>query len=108
MEDGLCFIQRNLGETYLPAICETFPRKCFSFGFHLIRTLDISCPVAAKLLFEDEKAMELEEFEETKQIREEMIFELDVNEPLTAAMQPYVFPLWAFILYCMRSPAFFV
>lgn len=86
MENGLCYIHRNLGEKYLPAICETFPRKYFFLGDKLTRTLDISCPVAAKLLLEDERAMELEEVMETKQIREGLIFEFDVKDPFLASL----------------------
>lgn len=107
MKNGLCYIHRNLGEKYLPAICETFPRQYFFLGGKLIRTLDISCPIAAHLLFESEKAMELKEVTEDRQIREEMVFSFDIKNSFIEALQPYAFILLEFSLYCMQSISFF-
>lgn len=47
-KDNLCYIQRNIGEEALSVICRTYPRKVIVLGDCQLRSLSITCPVAAK------------------------------------------------------------
>jgi lysine-N-methylase len=49
LAQGLCSIQSRLGEDYLPNTCATYPRMMTVVGDVLERTLDLSCPEAARL-----------------------------------------------------------
>jgi lysine-N-methylase len=49
LTDGLCSIQKRLGEDYLGHTCATYPRVSNTFGNHRERSLDLSCPEAARL-----------------------------------------------------------
>jgi len=48
--DGLCRIQAELGEEALCKVCTEFPRLTHDYGDFLERTLELSCPEAAKLI----------------------------------------------------------
>lgn len=48
-EDKLCYIQRNLGEDYLSVTCRHYPRNVHNIGRFQIRTLSMTCPVAAEM-----------------------------------------------------------
>lgn len=63
LEEGLCGIQNKLGETYLSTVCSTFPRRTNVVDDVLHRTLDLSCPEAARLLLLDPNPMEFDEEE---------------------------------------------
>lgn len=47
-KDNLCYIQRNIGEDALSVICQTYPRKAIVLGECQLRSLSMTCPVAAK------------------------------------------------------------
>jgi lysine-N-methylase len=47
---GLCSIQQRLGEEYLSKRCATYPRVINAVGDVLQRSLDLSCPEAARLV----------------------------------------------------------
>jgi lysine-N-methylase len=47
---GLCGIQAELGETYLPHICATYPRIVHQIGGIQESALTLSCPEAARLV----------------------------------------------------------
>ena len=49
--DGLCRIQAELGEEALCKVCTEFPRLTHDYGDFMERTLELSCPEAAKLIF---------------------------------------------------------
>ncbi|MCR5624604.1 MAG: hypothetical protein K6G11_05105 [Lachnospiraceae bacterium] len=49
-EDGLCYIQRNLGEDYLPLTCRKFPRLFFGNKF---LSMSASCPVVIHYLLNE-------------------------------------------------------
>lgn len=65
-EDGLCRIQKELGEEYLSHTCSIYPRK-YRLALdintesytHMYRFCDLSCPEIAKRLVTDKKAMSL-------------------------------------------------
>ena len=49
-QDGLCRIQAELGEAALCHTCREFPRLLHDYGDFRERTLELSCPEAARLL----------------------------------------------------------
>ena len=49
--DGLCRIQAELGEDALCKVCTEFPRLTHDYGDFVERTLELSCPEAARLIF---------------------------------------------------------
>jgi lysine-N-methylase len=48
--DGLCLLQKNLGEDYLSKVCLTYPRHFRKINGVLEQTLTLSCPEAARLV----------------------------------------------------------
>ena len=48
--DGLCRIQAELGEEALCKVCTEFPRLTHDYGDFVERTLELSCPEAARLI----------------------------------------------------------
>jgi lysine-N-methylase len=63
LSDGLCSIQRRLGEEYLPNMCATYPRIMNKVDGVLQRSLDLSCPEAARVALLDPRPMEFDERE---------------------------------------------
>lgn len=55
--DGLCAIQQTLGEPYIPDMCSKYPRVLNMVGETLERSLNLSCPEAARLVLDDPDAM---------------------------------------------------
>src|SRR5579871_296400 len=49
LSEGLCAIQSRLGEEYLSNMCATYPRVVNRVGDEVQRSLDLSCPEAARL-----------------------------------------------------------
>jgi lysine-N-methylase len=49
-EDGLCRIQTECGEEFLPSTCATYPRVVHSIGKIKEKALALSCPEAARLV----------------------------------------------------------
>lgn len=58
LADGLCSIQKRLGEDYLGRTCATYPRISNTFENRRERSLDLSCPEAARLALLDPKPMQ--------------------------------------------------
>ena len=50
LADGLCSVQKKLGEEYLSNTCSVYPRIMNGVGDVLERTLDLSCPEAARVV----------------------------------------------------------
>jgi lysine-N-methylase len=50
LSEGLCSIQARLGEEYLSNMCATYPRIVNRIDGVLQRSLDLSCPEAARLV----------------------------------------------------------
>jgi lysine-N-methylase len=61
LAEGLCSIQKKLGEEHLPRMCSQFPRIANVFGDVLHRSLDLACPEAARLTLLDPNAMRFDE-----------------------------------------------
>ena len=53
LSEGLCSIQKRLGEQYLGAACAAFPRVSNLVNSIVERSLDLSCPEAARLALLD-------------------------------------------------------
>lgn len=53
LSEGLCSIQKRLGEQYLGAACAAFPRVTNFVNSTVERSLDLSCPEAARLALLD-------------------------------------------------------
>lgn len=51
--DGLCRIQAQLGHDALCQTCRDFPRLTHDYGDFVERGLELSCPEAARLIFEN-------------------------------------------------------
>lgn len=50
-EDGLCSIQKNFGEDFLTAICQSFPRVTYKFNENFFeQSMTLTCPVAAQMI----------------------------------------------------------
>lgn len=61
LTDGLCSIQKRLGEGYLPNMCATYPRAMNRVDDVLQRSLDLSCPEAARVALLNPLPMEFGE-----------------------------------------------
>lgn len=61
--DGLCEIQKQLGEAALCQVCKTFPRLRHDYGSFAELGLELSCPEAARLIL-GETSSRLESGEE--------------------------------------------
>lgn len=63
LAEGLCSIQNKLGEESLPVMCSTFPRVMCLVDDVLQRSLDLSCPEAARIVLLDPAPIEFDEAE---------------------------------------------
>jgi lysine-N-methylase len=63
LDEGLCGIQKSLGESYLSIVCARFPRVLNVVDDVFERSLDLSCPEAARLMLLDPAAIEFDEME---------------------------------------------
>lgn len=59
-EEGLCAIQKELGEEYLSLVCKNYPRNAMFFGDYVLRSCTISCPHVLSMICCDENSMDLE------------------------------------------------
>lgn len=59
-EEGLCSIQKELGEDYLSNTCISYPRRTMYSGDYILRSCAVSCPHALSLICSDEDSMILE------------------------------------------------
>jgi lysine-N-methylase len=63
LSEGLFAIQKKLGEEYLSIMCASYPRVMNVVDGVLERSLDLSCPEAARLVLLDHSPMEFDEDE---------------------------------------------
>jgi lysine-N-methylase len=63
LSEGLCGIQSKLGAQYLSIMCATYPRVMNVVDDVLERSLDLSCPEAARIMLLDPEPMEFDEEE---------------------------------------------
>ena len=74
LAEGWCSIQKNLGEQYLSIMCSQYPRVMNMVDDVLQRSLDLSCPEAARVMLLDPNPMEFDEEEARRAIRGTAIF----------------------------------
>lgn len=70
--DGLCGIQKSIGEEYLSDICITFPRRYFAAKQNIYCSCSLSCPVVFQGLIDEENAAVLLTCSEKPHIRGEV------------------------------------
>lgn len=58
--DNLCYIQRTLGAEALSLTCQVYPRLVGHIGDCQLRTLSMTCPVAAEAALFSENGMDIE------------------------------------------------
>jgi lysine-N-methylase len=63
LSEGLCGIQKKLGSQYLSIMCSKYPRVMNVVDDVLERSLDLSCPEAARLVLLDPNPLEFDEDE---------------------------------------------
>lgn len=63
LAEGLCSIQKKLGEEYLSFMCSAYPRITNVVDDVLQRSLDLSCPEAARIVLLDPDPMQFDEEE---------------------------------------------
>jgi lysine-N-methylase len=63
LAEGLCSIQKKLGEEYLSIMCSAYPRVLNVVDDVLQRSLDLSCPEAARIVLLDPNPMQFDEDE---------------------------------------------
>ncbi|HEX5229913.1 MAG TPA: flagellin lysine-N-methylase [Bryobacteraceae bacterium] len=63
LADGWCGIQQKLGEEYLSMMCSAYPRVVNVVDDTLQRSLDLSCPEAARVVLLDPEPIQFDEEE---------------------------------------------
>ena len=63
LREGLCSVQQTFGEPYIPDMCSTFPRVLTLVDGVLERSLNLSCPEAARLVLTTPGSMTFESAE---------------------------------------------
>jgi lysine-N-methylase len=92
LSEGLCSIQQRLGESYLSNMCATYPRVMNRVGEIVQRSLDLSCPEAARVALLNPSPMEFheQEYMDNGSIRVGNFPSLDTSS-LKHAPEPYRF-----------------
>lgn len=108
---GLCDIYRELGPDMLCETCRSYPRHTEEFEGLRELSLSLSCPVAARLMLEQEGIFKLEEFSDDVEERwedyedfDELLFSqlLEAREALLAVVQEEGLPLGERMARCLR------
>lgn len=60
LSEGLCSIQKKLGERYLSKMCAAYPRVMSLVDDVLYRSLHLSCPEAARIMLLDPNSMQFD------------------------------------------------
>lgn len=121
LSQGLCSIQQRLGESYLSNMCATYPRVMNRVDEVLQRSLDLSCPEAARVALLNPRPMEFheQEYREGGSIRlgnspsldtsslkdspEPYRFFREIRRLVIAVLQNRSYPVWKrlFMLGCL-------
>src|SRR5579871_681213 len=81
LHKDLCAIQQILGESYLPDLCNGYPRVLNAIGSAVERSLHLSCPEAARLVLNDPGAMVFHERTEERLTHRSSSFNLIAGDP---------------------------
>jgi lysine-N-methylase len=63
LDEGLCSIQKKLGEEHIPIMCSMYPRVMNVVDDVLQRSLDLSCPEAARIVLLEREPIQFDEEE---------------------------------------------
>ena len=107
LDGGLCGIQNKLGEPYLSIVCSRFPRVLNVVDDVLQRSLDLSCPEAARLMLLDPAAMQFDEEEgSTHDSRMGELSELTTADESSRKPYPYFREIRAFAIELLQYRAY--
>lgn len=84
LQDGICSVQANLGESYLSDVCHTYPRTNLSMDGMAEQSITLSCPEAARLALLAEDAFEF--VEAPVQVRKTAIHEIGTRFGIAPAL----------------------
>ena len=76
--EGLCSVQKSLGEEALSKTCGTFPRENVHFHNLNIRSFTTNCPEVARLTVASKEAMKLVDQPMAKKVKEVSLFSVKV------------------------------
>ena len=111
--DGLCLIQKSLGETALSATCANYPRNYNVVDGILERSLNLSCPEAARLVLLSDTPLQVGFYEAEVEIPPEQVDSLDtatgrpekpfrhfqpIRALIVATLQNRTYPVWQRVL----------
>ena len=119
LNEGLCSIQQRLGEEYLSDMCATYPRVVNRVDQVWQRSLDLSCPEAARAALRDARPMEFHERDDStgamrpgnypaldlaglKERAEPYRFFREVRRQVVARLQDRSYPIWKRLLLVGR------
>lgn len=84
LQDGICSVQANLGESYLSDVCHAYPRTNLSMDGMAEQSITLSCPEAARLALLAEDAFEF--VEAPVQVRKTAIHEVGTRFGIAPAL----------------------
>lgn len=119
LSENHCSVQQKLGEGYLSNMCATYPRVMTKVGDVLQRSLDLSCPEAARVVLLNPKPIEFEDglYEEgsfrpgnipsldTSSLKgspDPVSFFRNVQRLVTSLLQDRSYPVWKRLLMVGR------
>lgn len=69
LDNGLCIVQKELGEDYLSGVCAVFPRRYIAVGQSVYCSCGSSCPAVLQKLIESDNAAAVMTFDNIPDIR---------------------------------------
>jgi lysine-N-methylase len=102
LSEGLCSIQKKLGEKYLSFMCSVYPRVTNVVDDVLQRSLDLSCPEAARIVLLDPNPMQFDE--EEGPLRDPRLGPMSVLS--TAPPYQYFREIRDFVIWLMQYRAY--
>ena len=102
LEDGLCSIQKRLGEQYLSMMCSAYPRVRNMVDDALQQSLDLSCPEAARLMLLDPAPMEFVEQDQSG-VRLGHLSVLSTADPASAKPYTHFREIHSFNLWLLQN-----
>lgn len=97
LNDGLCSIQKELGEEHLCNTCFSYPRFFSKVGDHIEKSLSLSCPEAARVVLLRKEGLGFIETEEPKNTRGLL------NRTLELEKHPYFWDIRYFVIQLLQD-----
>ena len=104
--DGLCLIQKKLGETALSATCASFPRSYTVVDGVLERSLNLSCPEAARLVLLSDTPLRFGVQEAEVTLPHDQIDTLDTATTATGKPFRHFQPIRAIVLATLQNRSY--